>query len=147
MFFFVYFCAIIESKTMKLHHTLCGFFSLFTCVYTFAQSHAEHRERWLQEIYIDCPNALSEELNTINSKILDRYQWLHDPSFETQLITHNLSEFSLQDKCNVALEADYSKSHFDAPINPLKYFLPFYSNETLIIQVGSSDYYMILHPF
>lgn len=146
MFFFVYFCAIIESKTMKLHHTLCGFFSLFTCVYTFAQSHAEHRERWLQEIYQDCPDYQTDELKSQNSRILDRYQWLYDPNFDPKLVTHNLRHFSLQDKCNDSLIADYDLTHFDAPLNPLKYFIPFYTNETFVIRVGSSHYYMIIYP-
>lgn len=130
---------------MKLRCKLTFLGWLLASTPIFAQIEPVLGEVFIQELYFECPENNTPELQVRYKDILSRYLWTYDPEMDPQLVTGNLTEFPLKNKCNSQLLPDYETTSFQSPINPLKYFIPFDESFTQVIQVGSSNYYLIIY--
>ena len=111
---------------------------------SFSQFDRSKAQSWLNEVFRDCSEYVTDEMVTDYTYLVNRYHYVHDPSMKPEDITGNLNEIQLKNKCNMDLSRDVTST---TAINPFKYFIDFFSKERQIIKVGSSNHYLIIDPY
>ncbi len=109
----------------------------------FSQSDTTVIDRWLEEVYKECPTHKEVYKLDFSNIISNRFYVFNDPEMRADVITANLSDFSLKDKCNLAMQRDFEVG--PDGINPFKYFFNFYSTEHQVIKVADSHFYILIY--
>lgn len=110
----------------------------------FSQFDRAKTQEWLNEVFRDCSEYVTDAMIDDHMALANRYQYVHDPSMKAEDVTSNLNQYQLKNKCNMDLTREVSSA---VAINPFKYFVDFYVKERQVIKVGNSDYYLIIAPY